>query len=591
MLDQSSQDVAEPEARAEGSPAIRHRVATVEAAVAACFVVPLVAWAWRIVGFGNRFQYWSDNANIELTTLDVGREFVAIGSYSRMVWSHPGPLAFYLLALPSRLSRQNSIGLALGVLAINAAAVAGMLILARRRGGTPMLLLTAGMLAVFLHGLGPAFLVDVWNPSLPVLPYALLLFLCWGVALKERGSLPLAVAVATFCVHEHVGYVVVAGFPLLAAVLIAFRSTWVGPKEERRQRLRPWFRSAAVALVVGLVLWAPPIIQEIEGDPGNLILLGAYFNDTNGEPQVGLGDGWERQSMALGVRPTWATGEPPAALTFLEGWRTSPDPPVTLGLLALGLFLAVRRRDREGAIGGTIATVGVLTGLFAASRITGFLYSYLTRWSMAVGWFATLVGVWLVVRALIEWRPTARRATVSAATALLVVMALLLTSNVVHERNPQDPWGPIAHELAVQVRDNLPPGDGPVQLLINNDYQAMAHRSALVTALERVGIETEVDNTNPVTHGEWRTGFAENPRITLVLATDDQIADHVRAGFPLIAKVNPQSPREQRETERYLDELDERLAAGDHPSWQELERAAVLSEVHTIAVFQTPDVE
>jgi hypothetical protein len=444
---------------------------------------------------------------------------------------------------------------------------------------------------VFLHGLGPAFLVDVWNPSLPVLPYALLLFLCWGVALRERGSLPMAVAVATFCVHEHVGYVVVAGAPLLVAVLIAFRATWKGPKEERRERLRPWFGSAMVALLVGLVLWAPPIYEEIEGNPGNLILLGAYFNDTNGEQPAGLEAGWERQSMALGLHPTWATGEPPATLNFRHGWRSTPDPPVTLLLLAAGLFLAVRRRDREGIIGGSIAAVGVLTGTIAATRITGFMYFYLTRWSMALGWFATLVGLWLIVSALVEWRPSARRATVSAASAILVVMALLLTSNVVHQRNPQDPWGPIAHELAIQVRDNLPPGRRPVQFVMNNDYQAMAHRSSLVTALERVGIDTYVDNKNPVTHGEWRTGFVDDPRITLILATDFQIEDHEDAGFKRIAEVSPLSSAELRENERYFDDLEERLEEGDDfPSWEQLDDDAIRHEVHNIAVFQVPDV-
>jgi hypothetical protein len=171
-------------------------------------------------------------------------------------------------------------------------------------------------------------------------------------------------------------------------------------------------------------------------------------------------------------------------------------------------------------------------------------------------------------------------------------MAAVFTSNVVHERNPEDPWGPVAHDLAVQVRDKLPPGSGKVQFLVNNDFHAMAQRSALITALERVGIETEVDNANPVTHGKWRTGFAKDPRVTLVLAADDQIPDFAATpGYRLIAKVSPQTPAERREARRYLDELDERIENGDIPSFKELERAIVLGEMHTIAVFETPDVE
>jgi len=236
--------------------------------------------------------------------------------------------------------------------------------------------------------------------------------------------------------------------------------------------------------------------------------------------------------------------------------------------------------------------IRLLTGILAGSRITGFAYLYLSRWTMAIGWFATVMAAWLLVTALFEWRPSAQRFVLPAAVGLVAVMAAVFTSNVVHERNPEDPWGPIAHDLAVQVRAELPPGSGKVQLLINNDYQSMAHRSALVTALERVGIETEVDNFNPATHGKWRTGFAKDPRITLKVASDEQIPDFAdEPGYELIAKVSPQTPAEQRETRRYLEEIDDRIDRGDIPSWKELERATVLGELHTIAVFRTPDIE
>jgi hypothetical protein len=593
------EEVDDDDAGGEASPgsepdpgrwsAVRSRLATLDAVVVAAFVVPLGVWVWRVIGFGNRFRYWSDNANIELNTLDVGREFVAIGAYSRMVWSHPGPLASYLLAIPSRLGGESSVGLALGALALNAAAVAGILVLARRRGGTPLLVLTAAMLTVFLHGLGPAFLVDVWNPSLPVLPFALLLFLCWGVALQERWSLPPAVAIASFCAQAHVGYVVVATLPLLAAVLVGVLSTWPGPSEERRARLRSWLRPAVVALVVGLVLWSPPIVDEITERPGNFRLLQDYFDDTNGEPPAGLGKGWGRQRQALGIEPTWVTGEPPTQLTFLDGWRVSPDPPVILLALAVGVLLAVRRRDRAGIIGAAIAAVGVATGIFAGSRITGFMYFYLTRWSMAVGWFAALVAVWLLVSALIEWRPAFRRPTVAAASAVLVIMAALFTSNAVHEPNPQEAWGPVARDLADQVQENLPPGDGPVQFEESGSFSGMAHRSALIVALERAGIETSVENQNPITHGKWRTGIADDPRVTLMVAVDEQIAEYEAAGYRVIAAVRPQSAEERRATERFLADVRQRLDEGDHPSWEELERAANLNEVHAMAVLRAPE--
>src|SRR5687768_1486664 len=99
MLDQRPEAPPETEAEPSRWTSARRRLTAAEAVVVVSFLVPLTVWAWRVVGFGNRFQYWSDNANNELSSLDVGSEFVAIGSYPRKVWSHPGPFGFYLLAL------------------------------------------------------------------------------------------------------------------------------------------------------------------------------------------------------------------------------------------------------------------------------------------------------------------------------------------------------------------------------------------------------------------------------------------------------------------------------------------------------------
>jgi hypothetical protein len=587
MLDQLTEAPPDDEAGPGRWSSFRSQITAAEIAVVVAFFVPLAVWAWRVVGFGNRFQYWSDNANNELSSLDVGSHFVAIGSYSRKVWSHPGPFGFYLLALPAHLSRQNSLGLALGVLAVNAAAIAGILVCARRRGGTPLLAVTAALLAVLLHGLGPAYLVDVWHPSLPLLPFVLLLFLCWNISLGERWSLPIAVVIACFCLQEHVGYAVVATVPVLLAAVVGLGSIWRSPADERRGQLRTWVRPTVLALVVGLLLWTPPIIEEVRGDPGNFTLLAEYFSDSDGEEPAGLEYGWERQLTALDLQPSWAIGEPPPQLVFRSGWQTLPDIPVTLLALAAGLVLAILRRDRQGVIGGAMAAATVAVGVFSAARVTGFPYFYLTRWSIAVGWFATLMAAWLLVSALVEWRPTARRLVAPTALALLAVMSVLFTSNVVHERNPQDPWGPINQQLAAQAKDALPPGPGPVQFLANYSYQAMAHRSALVTSFERSGIATEVQNGNPITHGIWRTGLAPNPRVTLMVAADEQIEEFAELpGYRKIAEVRPQTAEEARRADEYLADIEDRIDRGDYPSWKELDRAAVLGEVHALAVFE-----
>src|SRR5690349_5326963 len=79
---------------------------------------------------------WSsstDLALMELRTLDVGGPATPLlGPYSRFGWYHPGPLAFWILALPYRLAGARPVGLLVGTAAVHAAAVAGCLVLAHR---------------------------------------------------------------------------------------------------------------------------------------------------------------------------------------------------------------------------------------------------------------------------------------------------------------------------------------------------------------------------------------------------------------------------------------------------------------------------
>src|SRR3954454_20811777 len=68
--------------------------------------------------------------------------------------SHPGPLSFYALAPVYRLFGRTAWSLQAGTVAIHAAAIATALLIARRRGGTGLVLGIAAMLALLTHGYG-----------------------------------------------------------------------------------------------------------------------------------------------------------------------------------------------------------------------------------------------------------------------------------------------------------------------------------------------------------------------------------------------------------------------------------------------------
>ncbi|MDQ6946968.1 MAG: hypothetical protein M3256_12055, partial [Actinomycetota bacterium] len=168
-------------------------------AVITLVVLPLgAAVADQVFAVGGSYNPVDDDAAIELHTRDVGRYQVELGQYSRDDWSHPGPALFYLLALPYRLTGSSSIGNIVGALVINGLSVVGILVLAHRRGGGPLLCISAVGCALLIRGFGPLFLADPWNPLVPVLPFGFFLFLVWEMTCGGVRALPAAAAVGTF---------------------------------------------------------------------------------------------------------------------------------------------------------------------------------------------------------------------------------------------------------------------------------------------------------------------------------------------------------------------------------------------------------
>jgi hypothetical protein len=97
-------------------------------AVAAMGVVEAV----RIAGSSHPQIFAGDIALIDLGARDAWRGHQLLGPYSRFGWHHPGPVLFYLMALPGRLMG-NGPGINLAAVLINAAAAVAAVALVWRR--------------------------------------------------------------------------------------------------------------------------------------------------------------------------------------------------------------------------------------------------------------------------------------------------------------------------------------------------------------------------------------------------------------------------------------------------------------------------
>lgn len=405
------------------------------------FVITAVA---LLVGVGNSYLPAGDLAMTELHIRDVGRHEVLTGLWSRYEWNHPGPLQFYLVAPFYWLSGGSSLGMVMGALAINLGSVLSCLAIARRRGGTPLVLATLVAFLLVVRTLGPEFLGDDWNLTITVLPYALLAFLTWSMLAGEMWALPAAALVASFLVQTHIGYLATA-VPLLvlgaAALAVgAWRSP--GPPEDRRRRRLGWW-SLGAAGVLALV-WLPPALDVVMHSPDNLTKAYRYFRDP-GEPGHPLSVGWRVATGQFGVEGEWLTGKLPRnPLTGESPYLYDAPLPVLLVVVGAALVV-VWKRARQGW--GLVVTFGAVlaTVIVSIMRTTGPVADYRLRYTWVppvLAAVAVLWGLWLQVAR--RW-PRAERVKVPPG------LRHPFTASRVHDGSE-----PLAARLVVAVEGQIP---------------------------------------------------------------------------------------------------------------------------------------
>ena len=198
-----------------------------------------------------------------------------VGPYGNHGWDHPGPLLFYLLAVPSLLSGQAAWGTQVGAALLQGVAIVWLAVLAWRRGGLPLLAVAMVGMALLANAIEPDVLRDPWNPHVALPWFALFLFQAWLLATGDAARLPGAVAVGTFIVQTHIGYLplVVAA----SAVVVVCRIVDVRAARTTSRTTASWRRPLGWAVLVGGILWLPPIIDALQDWPGNLGDIAEYF--------------------------------------------------------------------------------------------------------------------------------------------------------------------------------------------------------------------------------------------------------------------------------------------------------------------------
>ena len=493
-------------------------------------LVPFVASAIALlVRVGNDYHPSADQALIELQIRDIGHHSVLLGPYSRFGWFHPGPILYYLLWLPYRLTGSSSLSLCFAALTVNAAAVGGIALVARRRGGLPLVLLTLFLVGLLTSSLGPQFFRDVWNPNITVLPFVVLVLLAWSMSCGEAWALPVTAGVATFLVQTHVSYGFVTVAAVGAGLVGAAITLWRRRGDAHHAARRSWLRAAVGAGLVLAVLWLPVVLQQITKEPGNLGELLRFFRDHGREHSYG--DAWHVLASQLSIWPDWLRGSIVRNI-YSGAVDLSGGTPLAIGAVALVVAaVATWRRAKDAFRLDVIIGIVVVAGFFSVTRIVGEIFPYLVIWTWALGMLAWLAIGWSVVR---WWQErtsrderrdhTVARVALGLVVAGLVIVTAVNTVDAGRAGNPDVTGSGWVDGLTRKVRAELPPGDGVVEIRAIGGAGSTWAGTGVAGELEHDGIETRVAPDLGFAYGPDRVLGDEHVRLVVLPVEDPDLA-------------------------------------------------------------------
>lgn len=464
-----------------------------------------------------------DWAVLAMRVADVGHKTPLLGPYSRFGWNHPGPLLYWMLAVPYNFLGGRSVDLLAGSGLFSCAVTGAVLAIAWRRGRLPLVALTSVALAVLVHSMGPSMLRDPWNPYVTLLPLVLFVFLAWSGAEGDRWSWPPLLLTGSFLVQSHVGYLMMVIALGAAAFALAWQRRGTVPLISSDRRKRQWFIGSLV--IIGIVCWVPVLIDQFVGS-GNLGAIGSYFISSSDAP-AGFGAAIDQAARHLAVpNAPWLGALEPAGLDGALPGSSALN--LVLPVLAFGLAAISSWRLRCGSAFRFQLLVGVLTlsGTVATSRITGPLFGYLVRWWWIIACLWWLSIAWSLLSAAFRALPLSdelRRFAPAAIGVVCLVTAIQTGQNTTSLISATTAPGPSATAILGQLLPNLKTeldGSGPVIVKSTGSVWG-SYADAIRLDLERNGIQVVVEDSESYRFGDHRSITVRTPTATVWVVNAD----------------------------------------------------------------------
>ncbi len=489
-----------------------------------------------------------DWAVLTMRVADVGTDTPLLGPYSRFGWNHPGPMIYWLLAVPYRLLGGRSVDILTGSGLFASVVVAAVLVLAWRRGRLPLVAITAVALAVLAHSMGPAMLRDPWNPYITLLPLALFAFLAWACIEGDRWAWPALIVAGSFLVQSHVGYALIVVSVVGVAMSLAWRRRDTIPLLPSDRRNRRLLVGAVVGL--GVLCWLPVLLDQFF-DTGNLGAIASYFASSTESP-AGFGSalGQAARHLALPDAPWLGAIEPAGTDGALPGGSASALvlPLITFAIAAYGAW---RARCGSALRFQMLVAVVALSGLVATSRITGPLFGYLVRWWWVAALLWWLSIAWSLLSAIFSSNLLSVPVRRSCA-AVGVVVCLVITVQTSRDTSTLVARSTAPGPSATAILGHLLPslqadlaGSGPVIVESTGSIWG-SYADAVRLDLEQHGVEVVTDESDAYRFGAQRSITVRTPTATVWVVNAD--AAWTWREYPdvrLVASWDPLTPTER----------------------------------------------
>lgn len=426
-----------------------------------------------------------DLAVLELRTRAASHFAELLGPYSRYGWDHPGPVAFYWAAPFYVLAGDRPGGLAVATVASNLLWVVLLVAAARRAAGVRAAWLATATVLGFVAVLGVPWLRQAWNPFQVILPVAAVAVLGAATWAGVRWALPAAVVSATWAIQTHVG---TAAVVLIMVALTVLPALWT-----HRRSWAAWRGSLAASLALGVVLWLPPLIDQVQHRPGNLRTLVRFFRASAGTSHP-FHDVLRLVAPQLSLTSTDLGGHLGSNVAHFR--PISPGELLVLAaLLAFVAFGAWRARAAGDhfRLGCCLAALGGSLGAVASTRAAaGDLLPYFTSFSSGVGivvWFAALLTAADLAAPRLPTGATRRPLSWGAAGGLVVVALLLGVAGIRARSYAHISNHPDVGRLATATERALGSDvDSPVLLVVGKN-RPWPQAAGLAAELERRGVD------------------------------------------------------------------------------------------------------